>query len=725
MTARRWIEPTALSLTGAWICGVVVLSQSVAWLVQQTLLVDELGWPRFGDPLVCLGGGVAIGVVVGPAALAIRHPVLRSVARCWAVAALALVVLGVARALPLPWSPVALLVVAGLLLLAFALLRVRVAGGGLLGGTAAGLAILLPWWFAGALGSWWETLAALAAAAALGLFTAALFARFLWRPLAGAPRWMRILLGGLAAAVALVPIAAGAGPAGIQLLLLAVLPPAGFAAAAIADRPSSAGPGLLVALAAAGPLAFVDPEQLTLILGLHDVDYWALIAALLSALAGLFSLGLVWLGGRRVLAGAAALLAVTTGTVWISLGHPGLYGDRIFVILKSQPGLGNLPTGIAARRAEVYHRLVAEADRTQRPIRAQLRSWHVPYTPYYLVNAIELPDDPVLRGWLATRPEVDRVLHSPRLRPIPAPEPPMRGSLPAPVRPWNLEAIRVPEARSALGVDGSGIVIGESDSGVDGTHPALRGSYGGRWLDPWNHTRTPTDVGGHGTHTTAIAMSVAPGARWIGCVNLARNLGNPGAYVTCLQFMLAPYPQSGDPLRDGDPAHAADVLNNSWGCPDLEGCDRGTLLPAIRSLRAAGIFAVVSAGNSGPRCGSIEDPPAIYPEVLSVGAVDRANRIAEFSSRGSAGPDVLAPGVDVVSALPGGGYGPLDGTSMAAPHVTGVVALMWQANPRLAGDVARTESILRDTARPIPSSCGHAAGLVDALAAVTAARAAR
>jgi subtilisin family serine protease len=103
--------------------------------------------------------------------------------------------------------------------------------------------------------------------------------------------------------------------------------------------------------------------------------------------------------------------------------------------------------------------------------------------------------------------------------------------------------------------------------------------------------------------------------------------------------------------------------------------------------------------------------------------------VAFFSSRGGSGrakPDVVAPGVEVRSALPGGGYGKLSGTSMATPHVAGVVALMWSANPALRGDVATTAALLRRTATPVPADrCGAAAdagaGLVDAAAAVAAA----
>ena len=174
-----------------------------------------------------------------------------------------------------------------------------------------------------------------------------------------------------------------------------------------------------------------------------------------------------------------------------------------------------------------------------------------------------------------------------------------------------------------------------------------------------------------------------------------------------MQFMLAPWPQNGDGFS-GDPSKAAHVINDSWGCPPLEGCDPNALAPAAAALRAAGIFVVVSAGNEGPACASVRDPLAIYPSVFSVGAIDPAGNIADFSSRGPVTvdgsnrikPEILAPGVNVVSSFPGNSYAVEEGTSMAGPHVVGTVALMWSANPRLIGDIERTTQILIQTAKP-------------------------
>ena len=316
--------------------------------------------------------------------------------------------------------------------------------------------------------------------------------------------------------------------------------------------------------------------------------------------------------------------------------------------------------------------------------------------------------------------------------------------------------IGAPQVWEELGARGAGIVIGQSDSGVDGQHPELLEQYRGNrpggpagddynWLDPWNHSPSPVDIGGHGTHTLATALGrsvgVAPDATWIGCVNLARNLGNPPRYLDCLQFHLAPFPQGGNPFQDGRPELGANVLNNSWGCPEIEGCDANSLLPAVRALRAAGVFVVASAGNEGDACGSVSSPISLYDEVFTVGAIDSRGNVAPFSSRGPVTadgsdrlkPDVVAPGVSVLSAFPAGTYQYSDGTSMAGPHVAGVVALMWSASPQLIGDIERTESILTASARVgdaqesgLPNCGGDGEvpnnatgyGIVDAFAAV-------
>ncbi|MGC4877122.1 S8 family serine peptidase [Micromonospora sp. DT43] len=820
----------AAVLVGCWTVPVTAATQTGGWVTDQVLLGfgrDRVGWlwPVLGLTVIVLVGTPALLLAVLP-----RSTTVRAVGRVWLSGALVLGVLTVLRALPpvhheaylaglaaaallsaltVAWSarrssgpdvftaPDATASRAGGAALNRDVARAQaVEFPGPVGGRrgslrpgpvpllaiAAGLALLLPWVWLGALGGLLETTLALLAAAALGVLAATLLDVTFWARFAVGrpPRPARlVLVGGLVAGVALLLLAAGTGQSGAQLPALLTLPPTGFALAALwaaawrptadpadAARAGRTATGWLVGLAALGPLAFTDPEEITLLLiGTRDVPFWVAAAAGAGlAVAVVVAIGYAVLlarpaartPSRRTAALAAAVLLVTVGVVDVGPGQPGLYGERLLVVLREQADLTGIPAGAPgqagrdARAAEVYRRLVTTAERSQTDLRRTAGRLRLNPVSYYLVNAVEVDGGPAVRAWLARRPEVARVLVSQRLRPLPAPAGQSRGTAPAPSGPeWNIRQLGADRVWSQLGVTGRGIVVGSSDSGVDGGHPALRAGFRGgddSWYDPWDGTRAPNDQGGHGTHTVGSAVGrngigVAPDAQWVGCVNLDRNLGSPGHYLDCLQFMLAPFPAGGDPFTDGRPERAPQVLTNSWGCPAIEGCDPGALLPATTALDAAGIFVVAAAGNTGPWCASIDDPPAPYPNVLTVGAVDAQRRVADFSSRGpvpggTGKPDVLAPGVGVVSAMPGGGYAALDGTSMATPQVAGVVALMWSANPALVGDLARTRQILRDTATPAQptyrsdkptDACGGpanvtGAGQVDAYAAVRAAQ---
>lgn len=234
------------------------------------------------------------------------------------------------------------------------------------------------------------------------------------------------------------------------------------------------------------------------------------------------------------------------------------------------------------------------------------------------------------------------------------------------------------------------------------------------WYDPWDGSAAPWDDNGHGTYTMGLAVGgdgqanrigMAPGAQWIACRNMRYGIGNPGAYISCMEFFLAPFPHGGDPFHEGRPDLAPDVVNNSWGCPAREGCGSETLSLAFQNFKAAGIMMVAAAGNDGPACSTAGDPPANSAAVFTVGASDRDNALSFFSSRGPiAGllkPDITAPGYMVRSSIPNGKYTVSAGTSAASPHVAGAVALLWSADPALIGDIDRTEEILRRTAVPM------------------------
>jgi subtilisin family serine protease len=203
-------------------------------------------------------------------------------------------------------------------------------------------------------------------------------------------------------------------------------------------------------------------------------------------------------------------------------------------------------------------------------------------------------------------------------------------------------------------------------------------------------------------------IGVAPGAQWIGCRNMDENgVGSPASYAECFQFFVAPTRVDGS---GADPSRAPHVIDNSWTCPPSEGCtDPSALQTVVQNTRAAGIVVVASAGNDGPGCSSISSPPAIYPEALTVGATDSTDLIWIQSSRGGVSvdgsrrlkPDVTAPGVSVRSSVPGGGYSTWSGTSMAAPHVAGQIALLISAVPGIARRPETLESCVEATALPL------------------------
>jgi subtilisin family serine protease len=742
-------------LVGLWTVGITFAVQGVVWAIEQLLVIEGLPLPGWGWPAASWGNAALVALPALVLAYAASRRGVVATGRLWIRAALLLGLLGSVRAVPPVHNELYLLLltaVAGVTAWARRRRRPEPGGSGVVTGLAAGLAVLLPWLWVGALGGPLETVLAATAAFAVAVLVSDLLTRDgPWATLRGGDGPGRIVLAGLVGGVALLPVTAGVAGSGPHLALMLFGPALGFAGAALAAARGRRAVVALLAPAVFGPLAFVEPEETTPLLGFHDVGYWAAAGALLSLGAALLVGAVLLVGvgtvvargrfGRRTAGAVLVGVVAAAAVVYPVAGHPGFFGERLFVVMKSQADLTGL-AGIGDRDTRLrttYRRLVDTANATQAPLRATLRKWHLAYTPYYLVNGIEVDGGPAVRAWLSGRDDVDRVLINPRLRPVPAVGAAEHGTRPAPAGvAWNISMIGADRVWAG-GDTGAGIVIGASDSGVDIAHPALAGSFRGgtdSWYDPWNGAPAPVDHIGHGTHTLGSALGadgigVAPGARWMACVNLDRNMANPAYYLDCLQFMLAPFAPGGDAFH-GDPARAADVLTNSWACPMLEGCDLDALKPAVDALTAAGVFFVAAAGNEGPRCGSIDAAPAPYPATFTVAAVDRTGQVAPFSSRGAVGsgkPDVAAPGVDVLSALPGGGYGELSGTSMATPQVAGVVALMWSASPKLRGDVPRTAAILRATATaPAPGpGCGAAAqtgaGIVNAEAAVEAARA--
>lgn len=262
----------------------------------------------------------------------------------------------------------------------------------------------------------------------------------------------------------------------------------------------------------------------------------------------------------------------------------------------------------------------------------------------------------------------------------------------------------------AMGYTGYGRRALIIDTGQDPTHPALHNQFLYHYRDigeTWRGNTAPEDCDNHGSHVTGTVLGidrierdtigVAFDAKWMGGIGLGSGCsgGTDDAGINdMLQWALDP---DGDPSTTGD---MPDVINNSWRDGD-DFCGEEGVFEIYDALYAAGIAVVFSAGNDGPGHSTITPPKFNNWDTVrlfAVGALDGSNDnlpIAEFSSRGPSicegegslliKPEVSAPGVSVRSSVPGG-YSRFDGTSMAAPHVSGAILLLKQAFPYLTGE---------------------------------------
>lgn len=384
----------------------------------------------------------------------------------------------------------------------------------------------------------------------------------------------------------------------------------------------------------------------------------------------------------------------------------------------------------------VYNALWNKAQESQKDLLSWLVASKVEHRAYYIVNMISVKGSLDVAFSLAARNEVARIDANPQIKNDV--EQPLVGTTEsieqvAGVEPGIMNT-RATEVWS-LGFTGQNIVVAGADTGYRFDHNAIKAKYRGftggtpshdfNWHDSIHsgggvcgpNSPQPCDDNGHGTHTMGTVVGddgagnqvgMAPGAKWIGCRNMDQGNGTPATYIECMEFFLAPYPVGGTPAQ-GDPTKAPDVTSNSWTCPPSEGCATATLQQAVEAQRAAGIMMVVAAGNAGPSCSTVVDPPSIYDAAYTVGAFDHLTGvIANFSSRGPVTidgsnrlkPDISAPGVNIRSSTrtTTTSYGNLSGTSMATPHVAGAVALLWSAQPAITNNVGFAEQILNTAA---------------------------
>ncbi len=312
----------------------------------------------------------------------------------------------------------------------------------------------------------------------------------------------------------------------------------------------------------------------------------------------------------------------------------------------------------------------------------------------------------------------------------------------------NIESVRA-RAVWSRGFTGKGRIVCSFDTGVDGFHPALRKSWKGldgdssaAWFDPVGMTSFPhafnsVSLPQHGSHTMGIMLGrdtltgdtigVAPGARWIS----AAVIDVPGASI------VDAFEWAADPDKDPNTiSDVPDVINHSWGAQNsILGCD-ALFHRLIDNTEALGIVNIFATGNEGRQGEQTIRNPANRAldsiDCFAVGFVDHRTSgqptISGSSSRGpsdcdgvSVKPNVVAPGVSIRSSVLGGSYGFLSGSSMAAPHVAGIVALLREKNPNASPEQIKTALLTTSSdLGPQGPDNEHGWGYINALAALKA-----
>ncbi|MEO3807700.1 S8 family serine peptidase [Sphaerisporangium sp. B11E5] len=420
-------------------------------------------------------------------------------------------------------------------------------------------------------------------------------------------------------------------------------------------------------------------------------------------------------------------------------------GDRVeAVVIVDTPE----PPAVTAEPDEVPEELERTAEATQAPVVDLVESHgDQVLNTFWLKNMVLVRVSPATLDALAASPLVERVIPNFTLT---APETEPRRAAAEGETTWGIKKIGADRVRGERGLTGEGVRVAVLDTGVDITHPDLAGKlvtddaadpyFPGGWIefgpDGAPVPTTPHDSSYHGTHVAGTVaggnasgtqIGVAPGVDLMAGLVIPGGNGTLAQVIAGMQWAVAPYDRNGEPA--GEPA---DIVSMSLGGEGFS----DEMIEPTRNILRAGAFPSFAIGNDCLPGGS--GSPGNVFDAVAVGATDVNDDVPEFSCGGVVRredwvdapgdwpdtyvvPDVSAPGVDVLSAVPGGGYHELSGTSMATPHVSGVVALMLQARPDM--EPAETLAILEGTsfsddrygARPNPR---YGLGRVDAYAAV-------
>jgi subtilisin family serine protease len=471
-----------------------------------------------------------------------------------------------------------------------------------------------------------------------------------------------------------------------------------------------------------------------------------------------------WLAAGLLVAGPALAGVLSPGLERQLAESPADATMRVLLALEDQADVPALDqrlrderAGMARRHAEVLTLLRETATRSQAPLLAELESLKAAgkvfgFTPHWLVNSVVVAAPASVVPELAHLAGVGRVeadLVPELIAPVTVSGDREDGEREIGITP-GVVAVQADRVWYELGITGQGAIVANMDTGVRRTHEALSARWRGNfapashcWWDAWGNSTQPSDGQGHGSHVMGTitgqapndSIGVCPGALWIATNVIAGGTGAQfdNAVITGLEWLSDP---DGDPFTVDD---MPDVVQHSWGVNEqfsgYQDCD-SRWWTALDNCEAAGVCNTWSAGNEGPGGTSMRSPgdrATTATNAFSVGSVsyNAPYTISSFSSRGPSGcggvfavkPEVVAPGSNIYSVNASGdtGYTNMDGTSMAGPHVAGVVGLMRSANPDL--DVHTIKTILMETATPLGTpgeDNTYGWGLVNAYEAVLA-----